>query len=95
MGFLKEDLKSAEEAGFKLYINNAVSTGFLLLGISLIYGCTGLINIADIAFFLNNILNTGFSSNFFFNIKDFLLIIGFIFFLVGIFTKMMQSPFHL
>lgn len=95
MGFLKEDLKSAEEAGFKLYINNAVSTGFLLLGISLIYGCTGLINIADISFFLNNILNTGFSSNFFFNIKDFLLIIGFIFFLVGIFTKMMQSPFHL
>lgn len=94
IGYLKEDFKSAEEASFKLYINNAISTGFLLLGIGLIYGSTGLINFSDIAFFLNNMYNNNLIFSYYTN-KEVLLLLGIVFLLVGIFTKMMQSPFHL
>lgn len=94
IGYLKEDFKSAEEASFKLYINNAISTGFLLLGIGLIYGSTGLVNFSDIAFFLNNMYNNNLIFSYYTS-KEILLLLGVIFLLVGIFTKMMQSPFHL
>lgn len=94
IGYIKEDFKSAEEAGFKLYINNAISAGFLLLGIGLIYGSTGLVNFLDIAFFLNNMYNNNLTFSYFTN-KEILLLLGIIFLFVGIFTKMMQSPFHL
>lgn len=72
---------SAIEAGLKYFIVGAVSTGFLLFGISLIYGATGTILFNDIA-----ILESGYSNMF---------KLGFIFIFVALFFKLTAAPFHL
>ena len=42
------------EAAIKYFILGAITSGLLLYGMSLIYGITGSINIADIAHYLTN-----------------------------------------
>jgi len=71
--------KSAE-AGIKLILSSAFSSGILLFGLSMIYGTTGSIYFIDVA---NNI--TG----------DSLQILAFIFFVSGMAFKISLVPFHL
>ncbi len=71
--------KSAE-AGVKLILLSAFSSGILLFGLSLIYAATGSIYFADIA---PNITTTP------------LILLGFIFFVSGIGFKISLVPFHL
>ncbi|NCO55053.1 MAG: NADH-quinone oxidoreductase subunit N [Bacteroidetes bacterium CG02_land_8_20_14_3_00_31_25] len=71
--------KSAE-AGIKLLLISALSTGVLLYGISMIYGTTGSVYFADVA------ANFGKSS---------LQILGLIFFVAGMGFKISLVPFHL
>ena len=71
--------KSAE-AGVKLILLSAMSSGVMLFGLSLIYAATGSIYFADIA---QQVKTTP------------LLILGFIFFLSGIGFKLSIVPFHL
>jgi len=68
------------EAGVKLIMLSAISSGVLLFGISLIYGATGSIYFSDIA---KNITASP------------LLILGFIFFVSGMGFKISLVPFHL
>jgi NADH-quinone oxidoreductase subunit N len=71
--------KSAE-AGIKLILSSALSSGILLYGLSLIYGTTG-------TFYFNEVAATINSNN--------LQILGFIFFFAGMAFKISIVPFHL
>ncbi len=75
----RKKTKSAE-AGIKLLLISALSTGIMLYGISMIYGTTGSIYFTEVA------ANFGNSS---------LQILGFIFFVAGFGFKMSLVPFHL
>lgn len=68
------------EAGIKLILSSALSSGILLYGISMIYGSTGSIYFTDVAI---NFGNTP------------LQIFAFIFFLSGMGFKISLVPFHL
>ena len=68
------------EAGVKLILLSALSSGVLLFGISMIYGATGSIYFKDIALKVTD---------------SPLMILGFIFFVSGIGFKLSLVPFHL
>lgn len=71
--------KSAE-AGIKLILSSALSSGILLYGLSMIYGTTGTFYFSEVAtLFVNNNLQ----------------ILGFIFFFAGMAFKISIVPFHL
>lgn len=67
------------EAGIKLILSSALSSGILLFGLSLIYGATGSIYFADLA---TSITATP------------LIVLGFIFFVSGMGFKISLVPFH-
>ncbi len=77
--FEKFKRKSAE-AGIKLILSSALSSGLLLFGLSFIYGTSGSIYFSDIA------------ANF---TGDALQLLGLIFFITGMGFKMSLVPFHL
>jgi NADH-quinone oxidoreductase subunit N len=71
--------KSAE-AGIKLILSSALSSGILLYGLSMIYGTTGTLYFSEVAaLFVNNNLQ----------------VLGFIFFFAGMAFKISIVPFHL
>ncbi|GMT45680.1 MAG: NADH-quinone oxidoreductase subunit N [bacterium] len=72
--------RRSAEAGVKLIMLSAISSGVLLFGISLIYGATGSIYFSDIARHIT---------------ASPLIILGFIFFLSGMGFKISLVPFHL
>jgi len=68
------------EAGIKLILSSALSSGILLYGLSMIYGTTGTFYFSEISkLFVNNNLQ----------------ILGFIFFFAGMAFKISIVPFHL
>jgi NADH-quinone oxidoreductase subunit N len=71
--------KSAE-AGIKLILSSALSSGILLYGLSMIYGTTGTFYFSEVASLINN---------------NNLQILGFIFFFAGMAFKISIVPFHL
>jgi NADH-quinone oxidoreductase subunit N len=71
--------KSAE-AGIKLILSSALSSGILLYGLSLIYGTTGTFYFNEVAVLFGN---------------NNLQILGFIFFFAGMAFKISIVPFHL
>lgn len=71
--------KSAE-AGIKLILSSALSSGILLYGLSMIYGTTGTLYFSEVAALYGN-------AN--------LQILGFIFFFAGMAFKISIVPFHL
>ncbi len=71
---------NSAEAGIKLILSSALSSGILLYGISMIYGTTGSVYFTEVA------ANFGRSS---------LQILGFIFFATGMGFKISLVPFHL
>jgi NADH-quinone oxidoreductase subunit N len=71
--------KSAE-AGIKLILSSALSSGILLYGLSMIYGTTGTLYFSEVASLFGN-------AN--------LQILGFIFFFAGMAFKISIVPFHL
>ncbi len=76
-----DQLKSrSAEAGVKLILLSALSSGVLLYGISMIYGATGSIYFKDIALKISS---------------SPLIILGFIFFVSGMGFKISLVPFHL
>lgn len=80
-GFLRKRIKSNESA-LKYFLLGAFTTGFLLFGISLIYGVTGTMNYAKI-----------FQDTSVFSSPVFLT--GSVLFIIGFFFKMGLFPFHL
>lgn len=71
--------KSAE-AGIKLILSSALSSGILLYGLSMLYGTTGTLYFNEVAGLINN---------------NNLQILGFIFFFAGMAFKISIVPFHL
>jgi len=71
--------KSAE-AGIKLILSSALSSGILLYGLSMIYGTTGTLYFSEVAKLFGNTS---------------LQILGFIFFFAGMAFKISIVPFHL
>ena len=77
--FERSKNKSAE-AGIKLILSSALSTGILLYGLSMIYGTTGTLYFSEVALLFGNTS---------------LQILGFIFFFAGMAFKISIVPFHL
>ncbi len=71
---------NSAEAGIKLILSSALSSGILLFGLSMIYGTTGTFYFSEVAkLFMSNNLQ----------------ILGFIFFFAGMAFKISIVPFHL
>lgn len=77
----------AIEAALKYFVLGAIASGLLLYGMSMIYGISGSLNIADIAVFSSN---TDLGS------KETLIInFGLVFLVIGIAFKLGAVPFHM
>jgi len=73
------------EAGIKYFILGSFASGMLLYGMSLIYGFTGTVGFNEIStLYASHNLNPSFG-----------LILGFVFFLVGLAFKIGAVPFHM
>ena len=81
---LHRDSSRASESAMKYFILGALSSGFLLYGISLVYGATG-----SLALGLLNVVDIGISEN------PVLLALGLVFILVAIAFKLNIVPFHM
>jgi NADH-quinone oxidoreductase subunit N len=71
------------EISIKYYLISALSSSFILFGISMIYGFSGLLNFSDLSVFFINSMQ--------FNLP---LILGVVLILIGIFVKLGVAPFH-
>jgi len=80
---LQRDSNSASEAAVKYFVMGGLASGFLLYGISLIYGMSGSILIAEIATYLTN------------NDANLMIQFGLVFIVVGIAFKFGAAPFHM
>lgn len=80
---LQRDSRTASEAAVKYFVMGGIASGFLLYGISLIYGVTGSILIDDIALYLAN------------NNANLMIQFGLVFIVVGIGFKFGAAPFHM
>jgi len=81
---MHRDSGVASEAAMKYFILGAVASGFLLYGMSLIYGATGQLGIAEIASYIN--ANAG---------HDLILVLGVSFVVVALAFKLGAVPFHM
>jgi NADH-quinone oxidoreductase subunit N len=87
----KKDSAFSTESGLKYFILGALSSGFLLFGMSLIYGSVGSTNFEVILKSLvlldyNDIFTDGFTAR---------VIIGSVFILISILFKLTAAPFHM
>lgn len=80
----QRDSAVATEAAMKYFILGAMSSGMLLYGMSMLYGATGSLEIAEVRHAI-----AGMSAN------DIVLIFGLVFIIVGIAFKIGSVPFHM
>jgi len=80
---LQRDSKQASEAAVKYFVMGGLASGFLLYGISLVYGMTGSILIEDVAQHIAS------------NEVDLIIKFGLVFIVVGIAFKFGAAPFHM
>jgi len=80
---LQRDSNDASEAAVKYFVMGGLASGFLLYGISLVYGITGSILIADISNYLAN------------NEANLMIQFGLVFIVVGLAFKFGAAPFHM
>ncbi len=80
----QRDSDSATEAAMKYFVLGALASGLLLYGMSMIYGGTGSLDLAEIAAFIENNPE-----------KDLVLMMGVVFVLVGLGFKLGVVPFHM
>lgn len=82
---LKRDDVKATEAAMKYFIMGAIASGMMLYGMSMFYGATGHLDLAQIA----KVISTMPSE------KTLILVFGLVFILVGIGFKFAAAPFHM
>lgn len=75
------------EAGLKYFVLGSFISGFLLFGISLFYGFTGLINFYDIFYYFLDYNDL--------NMNYFVTIISIFFIIIGLLFKIGAAPFHM
>jgi len=81
---LRRNATQSNEAAMKYYVLGALASGFLLYGISMIYGATGSLE-------LNEVLKAVASGH----INDVVLLFGVVFIVAGVAFKMGAVPFHM
>ncbi|SAK62432.1 NADH dehydrogenase subunit N [Caballeronia hypogeia] len=81
---LRKDVPQSNESAMKYYVLGALASGFLLYGISMLYGATGSLE-------LNEVLKAVASGH----INDAVLLFGVIFIVAGVAFKMGAVPFHM
>lgn len=90
------------EAALKYYVLGALASGFLLFGLSLVYGATGSLDLTDIAAHIKTQLPSLIAASSHFDASAFthipmlsVLLCGLIFIVVGIAFKLGIAPFHM
>ncbi|SMM99913.1 NADH-ubiquinone oxidoreductase chain N [uncultured Candidatus Thioglobus sp.] len=79
----------AIEAALKYFVLGAIASGLLLYGMSMVYGISGSLNIAEIAAFSNNAASS-------LNSREMLILnFGLVFLVIGIAFKLGAVPFHM
>ncbi|WP_233880957.1 NADH-quinone oxidoreductase subunit NuoN [Paraburkholderia flagellata] len=81
---LRRDAAQSNEAAMKYYVLGALASGFLLYGISMLYGATGSLE-------LNEVFKAVASGH----INDIVLLFGVVFIVAGVAFKMGAVPFHM
>ncbi len=81
---LRRDSLMATEAAMKFFVLGALASGFLLYGMSMVYGATGSLHLADISKAIENGVNS-----------HEVLVIGLVFIVAGISFKLSAAPFHM
>jgi NADH-quinone oxidoreductase subunit N len=81
---LRKTSPVANEAAMKYYVLGAIASGFLLYGISMVYGATGSLDLGEVF----HAISTG-------RIDTAVLLFGVIFIVAGIAFKMGAVPFHM
>ena len=81
---LRRDNEAAVEAAMKYFVLGAMASGFLLYGMSMIYGATGSLDIGQVF----RAINSG-------EIRHQVLVFGLVFVVAGLAFKMGAVPFHM
>ncbi|MDH5258455.1 MAG: NADH-quinone oxidoreductase subunit NuoN, partial [Gammaproteobacteria bacterium] len=78
------DSTVAVEAAMKYFVLGALASGLLLYGMSMIYGATGSLDLAEISQHISQVKE-----------KDLVLLLGAVFIVVGLAFKLGAVPFHM
>ncbi len=81
---LRRDHATAVEASMKYFVLGALASGFLLYGLSMIYGATGSLELQEVL----RVINSG-------HIKHQVLVFGLVFVVAGLAFKLGVVPFHM
>ncbi len=81
---LRRDSVVATEAAMKFFVLGALASGFLLYGMSMVYGATGTLHVSQLA----QIIQSEASS------RE-VLVVGLVFIVAGISFKLSAAPFHM
>jgi NADH-quinone oxidoreductase subunit N len=81
---LRRDHASSTEAAMKYFVLGAMASGFLLYGLSMLYGATGSLDIATVF----KVINSG-------QVKHQVLVFGLVFIVAGLGFKLGAAPFHM
>ncbi|MDO8770725.1 MAG: NADH-quinone oxidoreductase subunit NuoN [Burkholderiaceae bacterium] len=81
---LRRDNATASEAAMKYFVLGALASGFLLYGLSMMYGATGSLDIGQVF----KAINTG-------HVKHQVLVFGLVFIVAGLGFKLGVVPFHM
>ncbi|MDD2608969.1 MAG: NADH-quinone oxidoreductase subunit NuoN [Giesbergeria sp.] len=81
---LRRDHTTATEAAMKYFVLGAMASGFLLYGLSMIYGATGSLDIGEVF----KAVNSG-------QIRHQVLVFGVVFVVAGLAFKLGAAPFHM
>jgi len=81
---MNRDSRDASEAAMKYFVLGALASGMLLYGISMIYGATGTLDLAEIAQAVAQQ-----------EARDTILVFGLVFVIVGLAFKLGAVPFHM
>ncbi|GAC1533085.1 MAG: NADH-quinone oxidoreductase subunit NuoN [Ramlibacter sp.] len=81
---LRRDNEVATEAAMKYFVLGAMASGFLLYGISMLYGATGSLDINEVF----RVISSG-------HVKHQVLVFGLVFIVAGLAFKLGAAPFHM
>ncbi|QGZ61053.1 NADH-quinone oxidoreductase subunit NuoN [Paraburkholderia acidisoli] len=81
---LRRNATQSNEAAMKYYVLGALASGFLLYGISMLYGATGALELSEVF----KAIASG-------HINDIVLLFGVVFIVAGVAFKMGAVPFHM
>ncbi len=81
---LRRDHSQSTEAAMKYFVLGAMASGFLLYGLSMLYGATGSLDIGTVF----KVVNSG-------QVKHQVLVFGLVFIVAGLGFKLGAAPFHM